>query len=67
MLKVENVDNNVGNIRFDGTVLVRGNILNGFKVEADGDVQVNGVVEGGYIENTGNVIVKKVYKDTINC
>ena len=59
VLKVENVDNNVGNIRFDGTVLVRGNILNGFKVEADGDVQVNGVVEGGYIENTGNVIVKK--------
>lgn len=59
LLKVDNVDNRTGNIRFDGTVIVRENILSGFKVVADGDVQVNGVVEGGYIENTGDVVVKK--------
>ncbi len=59
VLNVDNVDSKIGNIRFDGTVLVRGNVLNGFKIEADGDVQVNGVVEGGYIENTGDVIIKK--------
>jgi len=59
VLNIDNVDSRVGNIYFDGTVVVRGNVLNGFKVEADGDVQVNGVVEGGYIENTGDVIIKK--------
>jgi len=59
VLKVDNVDNKTGNIRFDGSVVVKENILSGFKVVADGDVQVNGVVEGGYIENTGDVIIKK--------
>lgn len=56
--EVENVDNSVGNIYFDGTVVVKKNVLNGFKVKADGDVQINGILEGGYIENTGDVIVK---------
>lgn len=57
--KVENVDNTVGNIYFDGTVIVRGNVLSGFKIKATGDVQVNGIIEGGYIENGGDVIVKQ--------
>lgn len=57
--EVQNVDNNVGNIDFDGSVVVRGNVLNGFRVVADGDVQINGIIEGGYIENTGNIIVKR--------
>lgn len=57
--KVENVDNTVGNIHFDGTVIVRGNVLNEFKVNADGDVQINGIIEGGYVENTGDLVVKQ--------
>lgn len=57
--EVDNVDNSVGNINFDGTVIVKKNVLNGFKITAKGDVQVNGIIEGGYIENTGNVIVKR--------
>lgn len=57
--KVDNVDNTVGNIYFDGTVIVKGNVLNGFKIKAAGDVQVNGVIEGGYVENSGDVIVKQ--------
>lgn len=59
VLKIDNVDNRTGNIRFDGSVIVRENVLSGFTVVADGDVQVNGVVEGGYIENTGDVVIKK--------
>lgn len=59
VLRVDNVDNTIGNIRFDGSVMVRENVLSGFKVIANGDVQVNGVVEGGYIENTGDVIIKQ--------
>ena len=57
--EVENVDNSVGNIYFDGTVIVRKNVLNGFKVIAKGDVQVNGIIEGGYVENTGDVVVRQ--------
>ena len=56
---MENVDNSVGNIYFDGTVIVRKNVLNGFKVIAKGDVQVNGIIEGGYVENTGDVVVRQ--------
>ena len=59
VLRVDNVDNTIGNIRFDGSVMVRENVLSGFKVIANGDVQVNGVVEGGYIENIGDIISKQ--------
>ena len=56
---MENVDNKVGNIYFNGTVIVNGSVLNGFQVKADGDVRIKGVIEGGYIENTGDVIVRQ--------
>lgn len=59
LFEVPNVDSKVGNVYFNGTVLVRGNALNGFQIKADGDVEVKGVVEGAYIENTGDVIVKQ--------
>lgn len=59
VFEVSNVDNKVGNICFKGTVIVRENVLNGFQIKADGDVEIKGVVEGAYIENTGDVIVKK--------
>lgn len=57
--EVKNVDNNVGNIYFDGTVIVKGNVLNGFQIKANGDVNVKGVIEGSYIENTGDIVIKK--------
>jgi len=57
--EVENVDNTVGNIYFNGTVIVKGNVLNGFKIKAAGDVQINGIIEGGYVESNGDVIVKQ--------
>lgn len=59
VFEVADVDNKVGNINFNGSVIVRGNVLNGFRVIADGDVKVKGVVEGAYIENTGDVIVER--------
>lgn len=59
VFKVNNVDNQVGNIYFDGTVIATGNLLNDFTVKANGDVQINGLIEGGYIENAGDVIVKR--------
>ncbi|WP_410769230.1 DUF342 domain-containing protein [Fontibacillus sp. BL9] len=56
------VDYSTGNIDFVGTVVIRGNVLTGFKVTAAGDIRVVGGVEGaelyaeGSIEITGGII-----------
>lgn len=53
------VDNSTGNIRFNGKVVVMGNVLTGFIIEADGDVEVYGVVEGALIKSNGNIILHR--------
>jgi uncharacterized protein (DUF342 family) len=54
-----NVDNSTGNINFIGSVYIRGNVLSGFTVEAGGDVEVFGVVEGATIKAGGNIILRR--------
>lgn len=49
------VDYNVGNIDFIGTVVIRGSVLNGFKIKASGDIRVIGGVEGAELEAEGSV------------
>ncbi len=39
-----NVDYNTGNIEFLGTVVVKGDIFDGFSIKADGDIQIQGMV-----------------------
>lgn len=53
------VDNSTGNIRFNGKVVVMGNVLTGFIIEAEGDVEVYGVVEGALIRSKGNIILHR--------
>jgi len=53
------VDNSTGNISFIGNVIVRGNVLSGFVIEAGGDVEVLGVVEGALIKAEGNIILRR--------
>lgn len=55
----QNVDNSTGNIRFNGKVVVMGNVLTGFVIEAEGDVEVFGVVEGAYIKSNGSIILHR--------
>jgi uncharacterized protein (DUF342 family) len=54
-----NVDNSTGNIRFIGKVIVKGNVLSGFTIESEGDVEVYGVVEGARIISKGNIILHR--------
>lgn len=54
-----NVDNSTGNINFIGSVYIRGNVLSGFIVEAGGDVEVFGVVEGATIKAGGDIILRR--------
>lgn len=56
---VENVDTSTGNIDFIGSVQVNGNVATNFSVKAGGDVVINGVVEGAYIEAGGNIIIAR--------
>lgn len=51
------VDYRTGNIDFVGTVVVRGNVLTGFKIKAAGDIRVYGGVEGAQLEASGSVEV----------
>lgn len=52
------VDNSVGNIDYDGGVLIKGNVKAGFSVKATGDIIIEGVVENAFIESGGQVVVK---------
>ncbi|MDT0122297.1 FapA family protein [Paenibacillus sp. RRE4] len=49
------VDYKHGNIDFVGNVVIRGNILTGFKVKAAGDIRVVGGVEGAELEAGGSI------------
>lgn len=55
--EVENVDNGTGNIEYDGSVKISGNVCANFSVKAKGDIVVDGVVEGAYLEAGGNIII----------
>lgn len=49
------VDYRTGNIDFVGTVVIRGNVLTGFRVKAGGDIRIVGGVEGAEIEAEGSI------------
>ncbi|MFP5501107.1 MAG: DUF342 domain-containing protein [Candidatus Sericytochromatia bacterium] len=52
------VDFSTGNINFQGSVKIGGNVLPGFTVKATQDVEIGGVCEGASIEAGGKVTVK---------
>ena len=49
------VDYSTGNIDFVGTVVIRGNVLSGFRIRAAGDIRVTGFVEGAELEADGSI------------
>lgn len=57
--EVANVDLSTGNIDFVGSVQVNGNVKENMRVVAGGNVIVNGVVEGAYIEAKGNIVITR--------
>jgi uncharacterized protein (DUF342 family) len=61
MLTLENVDFSTGNIDFVGNVTVNGDVGQNATVQADGNVTVKGVVDGGTIIAKGNVVIQGGY------
>jgi len=55
----KNVDYSTGNIYFNGNVRIRGDVLPGFKVIAEGDVEVDGLVQGAHIQAGGDITLRR--------
>lgn len=52
------IDLSVGNLDFNGSIKVAGNVLAGFHLKANGNITVNGLVEGASLEAEGSIIIK---------
>lgn len=59
VLTVENVDNSTGDIDYEGSVQVNGNVCANFTIRARGNIEVSGVVEGAYLEAGGDIIIAR--------
>lgn len=58
VLLVQDVDLKVGNLRYEGSVYVLGDIRNNMSLECAGDIVVNGFVEAARIHCEGDLIVR---------
>ncbi|MGZ4994664.1 MAG: DUF342 domain-containing protein [Methylobacter sp.] len=52
------VDISTGNMSFEGSINIKGDVKDGMKISATGDVFVGGTVEAAEIEAGGNVVIK---------
>ncbi|MCK5199586.1 MAG: DUF342 domain-containing protein, partial [Spirochaetales bacterium] len=57
VFETKTVDYTTGNIDFDGSVIIKDSITDGFKVKATGDVHVKGSVGACSIESGGSVLI----------
>ncbi|WP_112180867.1 MULTISPECIES: DUF342 domain-containing protein [Paraliobacillus] len=48
-----------GNLNFVGSIIIRGNVPSGYRVEAEGDIHIYGLVESAYIHAGGNVFISE--------
>jgi len=48
----------IGNINFSGSVIINGNVPSGYKVIAEGDIKVNGNVEGSELLSKGDIYIR---------
>ena len=59
VINVKKVDISTGNIHFDGSVNVEGDVTAGMTIQATEDVYVSGTVEAATIEAGGDIVVKQ--------
>lgn len=59
VFEVPKVDISTGNIDYDGSVVVNGDVGEGMTVSAKGDVNITGFVDSAHIEAQGDVVIGK--------
>ncbi|MDD5018644.1 MAG: FapA family protein [Eubacteriales bacterium] len=52
------VDISIGNVFFEGDVVVRGNVIDGLTIQSSGKIEVNGYVEGATLIAGNDIILK---------
>lgn len=57
-INLPQVDLSTGNMHFEGTINIKGDVKDGMKIHASGDVFIGGTVEAAEIEAGGNVVIK---------
>ncbi|WP_166114302.1 FapA family protein [Pseudoalteromonas sp. Z9A5] len=57
VLCFDNVDVSTGHVDFDGSVIISGDIKDGMRVKANGDITVLGFVESGIVESESAVTI----------
>jgi uncharacterized protein (DUF342 family) len=55
--KVKDVDVSTGHIKFEGSVIISGNVCEGMKVHASGDITIAGFVESATLDAGGDITV----------
>lgn len=59
VMELDNVGTATGNINFEGSVLVLGNVNENFSVKAEGSIEVRGIVEGAKLEAGENITIAR--------
>lgn len=59
VLVVDEVSMATGNVVFSGSVYVKGNVNSRARIQAAGDVMIDGFVESAYIESGGDIILRQ--------
>lgn len=59
VMELVDIDNSTGNIEYEGSVNIKGNVLAGFQVHAKGDITVAGIVEGATLIADGNITLNR--------
>lgn len=55
--KINNVDISTGHIKFEGSVIIDGDVCEGMKVVASGDITIGGFVESAHLEAGGDITI----------
>jgi uncharacterized protein (DUF342 family) len=58
IVEIEHVDLSTGNVNFEGTIRVKGDIKGGMRLQASGDVFINGMVEVAEVLAGGDITIK---------
>lgn len=59
IMEIDGVNIKSGNVTFLGTVIVNGNVEDGYNVKASGNIEVNGAVGASRLESDGDIIVSQ--------